>query len=397
MKQKVAVGTIVAKNYLARARVLAGSLRLHHPELTITLLLADEVEGRFDPAGEPFPVVLLHELPIPGLRRLLFRYGRQQVAVAAKPWLLAHLLDEGAPAALLLDPDMLVLDDLGPLLDAVRGHAIVLTPHLLAPLSGAGRVERELAVLRAGAYNGGVLGVSAGSGAFLEWLKRRLLEHCRHAIGEGMHFDQRWLDLVPGAFDDVHILRDHGVNVAYWNLAERPLSGPGEALRAAGRPCRLFHFSGFDPEHPRRASRHAPHLTWEELGRAQPLFERYRTLLEAAGQREAGRWPYAHDRFSDGVEIPGVARELYREAGSPEALGDPFRDEAVRRWLTEPVDEGRSLSRLWEGVHRRRPDLQAAFPDIHGRDREAYLEWTRRAGAADHGVPEALCTVGVAE
>ena len=396
MSQGVALGTIVAKNYLAHARVLAESLRVHHPELRLSVLLADEVEGCFDPAREPFRLVHLPELPIPGLRRLLFRYDRQQVAVAAKPWLLAHLLDEGANAALLLDPDMLVLDDLGPLLDAVRRHAVVLTPHLLAPLSGAERVERELAVLRAGAFNGGVLGASASSRAFLEWLQGRLLEHCCHAIGEGMHLDQRWLDLVPGAFDDVHILRDPGVNVAYWNLAGRPLSWQGEALRAAGQPCRLFHFSGFDPERPRQVSRHAPHIPWDELGPAQPLFERYRALLEAAGQREADRWPYAHGRFSDGVEVPDVARQVYREAGSPEALGDPFRDEALRRWLMEPVDEARTLSRLWEGVHRRRADVQAAFPDLHGRDRQAYLEWTRRHDA-DHGVPEALRALGGVE
>jgi Methyltransferase domain len=400
--QDIAVGTIVTKSFLGHARTLAHSLQRQHPELTLFVLLADEVGGCFDPAAEPFRVVRLEELSIPGLRPLLFRYTTKQVLTALKPYFLDYLLAGGARGALLLDADLLVLADLEPLLDATVNHSIVLTPHLLSPPRDADRVERELVVLRAGVYNAGVLGVSqtpAGR-CFLAWLQRRLHGHCHHAIEQGLHFDQRWLDLVPGAFEDVHVLRDPGCNVAWWNLAERPIRVREDGVTAAGRPCRLFHFSGFDPAHPLTVTRYAPRPTLAEVGPAVILFERYFGLLEAAGQERASRWPYAYGRFADGVAIPDVARQLYQAAASTEDFGDPFRTDGARsflRWLTEPVDAAGSVSRLWDAVYRLRPDLQRAFPDVLGGDREAFLKWTHRTGWRDHSIPEPLRGCGRGE
>ena len=62
----IAVGTIVAKNFLSFARVLGWSLRQHHPDVPFFVVLADQVDGRFDPAAEPFEVVPLEHL---GIRR----------------------------------------------------------------------------------------------------------------------------------------------------------------------------------------------------------------------------------------------------------------------------------------------------------------------------------------
>lgn len=72
----VAVGTIVAKNYLSFARVLANSFLEHHPKIPFFVLLADEVEGCFDPDAEPFALLRLEEMAIPGLPR--FRFNRYQ-------------------------------------------------------------------------------------------------------------------------------------------------------------------------------------------------------------------------------------------------------------------------------------------------------------------------------
>ena len=51
------VCTIIAKNYLAAARVLAASLRENHPESRCHVLVIDGVEDSFDPAEERFEVV----------------------------------------------------------------------------------------------------------------------------------------------------------------------------------------------------------------------------------------------------------------------------------------------------------------------------------------------------
>jgi len=92
---ELAVATVVAKNYVSFARVLAESFLRQHPDIPFFALLSDEVDGHFDPAAEPFRLVRQDELGIPDLPRLRARYDRRQIAVASKPYLLSHLLDRG--------------------------------------------------------------------------------------------------------------------------------------------------------------------------------------------------------------------------------------------------------------------------------------------------------------
>jgi hypothetical protein len=56
--------TIIAKNYVAHARVLATSLREHHPGATCYVLVIDDVERYIDPASEPFELVRPDQLDI---------------------------------------------------------------------------------------------------------------------------------------------------------------------------------------------------------------------------------------------------------------------------------------------------------------------------------------------
>src|SRR2546421_2012121 len=129
--ETLAIGTIVAKNYLPFARVLAESFRHHHPDTPFFVVLADEVDGYFDPASESFSMLTLRDLAIPHLERFCFQNSRQQVITAAKPYLLSYLLDQGFASAVFLDADILILGNLDPLFSVVEKHAIVLTPHLL--------------------------------------------------------------------------------------------------------------------------------------------------------------------------------------------------------------------------------------------------------------------------
>lgn len=273
----VAVGTIVAANYVAFARVLAASLREHHPDVPFHVLLADDPDV-LPLAAEPYRLLTLQEIGIPDLEDLVTRYDRQQLAIATKPFLLHHLLRQGYERAVFLDADVLVLGDLSPLLH--HPAPVTLIPHHLHPLPDA---QRELQVLVSGTYNGGVLGVEGSPGArrFLDWWGRRVRQYCHHDRELGVHFDQRWLDLAPSFFECTGTLRDPRIDVAYWNLPERRAVTPA-----------LFHFSGFDPARPDSVTRHVPGMTIQELGETAVLFRRYAALLEQAGWRESSRWPY---------------------------------------------------------------------------------------------------------
>ena len=394
--ETLAVGTVVAKNYLPFARVLAESFRRHHPDIPFFVLLADEVEERFDPAAEPFSMLTLRDLAIPQLERFCFHYSRQPLVVATKAYLLSYLLERGFSSAVFFDADILILDNLDPLFALVERNAILLTPHFLAPLAGDDRAERELNILLSGTYNGGFLGVSGtpSARAFLAWWQDRLYEYCRHAVGAGMHYDQHWLDLVPVFFEGVHILRDPTYNVAYWGLPERNAHVPGNLRPVGTQPCRFFHFSGFDPEQAPAITRYSPRLTMGNVGPAVSLFDHYTTLLNAAGYQTAKNWPYAYDHFDNGVPIPNVAREIFRNLGTAaDRFGDPHRASGAGsyfRWLNEPIDPGGNsaltLTHLWRAIYEQRPDLQAAVPDGLGGNRANFIHWARTAGVEELGL-----------
>jgi hypothetical protein len=364
------------------------------------VVLADEVEGCFEPASESFSILTLRNLAIPDLEHFCFHYNRQQVVVAAKAYLLSYLLDHGFGSAIFLDADILVLGNLDPLFKIVEKHAILLTPHLLAPLEGEQRAARELNILLSGTYNGGFLGVSDTSStrAFLYWWQDRLYEHCCHAVAHGMHYDQHWLDFVPVYFDGVHILRDPTYNVAYWSLPERNAYLPAPPLPGDAGPCRFFHFSGFDPEQPPAVTRYSPRLTMANVGPAMSLFDHYANLLDAAGYQAAIKWPYAYNCFDNAVPIPDAARQLYRDLGAAVAsFGDPRRvagSGSYFSWLNERLDGASEsslpLTRLWQGVYEQRPDVQMAIPDALGANRANFVQWATNFGIKEMGIHESL-------
>jgi hypothetical protein len=335
-----AIATIAAKNYLSFARVLVDSVHAVHPDVTVFLLLTDEIDGYFDPGAERFRLLALNDVGIPDGPRVRFRYDRKQLAVAAKPFVLDHLLDRGFNAALFLDPDILVLNDLTALFAEVSRHAVVLLPHLLAPLAGPSAVARELNILLSGTFNAGCVGVSqVRSGRdFLAWWQARVLLHCRHDVAAGVYFDQRWLDLAPVFFDDVFVLRDTTYNIAHWNLPERRVEADGHTLVVDGRPGRFFHFSGFDPDRPDAVTRYSTRLTVSGLGAAAAIFRRYAALLDAAGHASTRAWPYAYGRFDNGAAVTPRMRALYAALGDgAAAFGDPFQtahSDSFWHWLT---------------------------------------------------------------
>jgi hypothetical protein len=346
---RVAVATIVARNYLSFARVLARSLRERHPHVPFLVVVAAEPDTDWQLEGEPFEIVALDNLGIPDLGRVCFRCSRQELAVLVKPFLLRHLLDRGISGGIYLDPDTLVVGDLTPLFVEVARHAIVLTPHLLQPLEGDGRIARELNILQSGTFNAGFVGVSdmPATRDALAWWQDRLLADCSAAVDRGVYYDQRWLDLMSILFDDVSVMRDVGCNIAYWNLPERHVQVSAERILVNGAPARFFHFSGFEPEHPTVPSRYSPWRWDGSSADAAVIYRRYAELLMAAGHDVTSRTTYGFDYFDNGAPISSQARDLYKSLGATVAdFGDPFqtsRPDSYFRWLSdnhpEAIDE----------------------------------------------------------
>ena len=388
--------TIVAKNYLAQARVLARSFVRHHPDARVFVLLVDEPEGRIDPAQEPFELVRLEQLRLPDLRRLLFQYSVLELCTAVKPALLRWLIEErGATELLYLDPDIEVFDRLEPVFEALATHSIALTPHITSPVDD-GLLPDERSFLRVGAYNLGFIALRADGRALsmLEWWDARCATLARARPDLGLFVDQKWVDLVPGLFAPVAVLTDPGLNVAYWNLAARPVRRDGERWTAGGAPLRFFHYSGYDPAYPDEVSKHQTRLAMSDVGAAAALFEAYGRRLLAEGWRACSRWPYSWAAFDDGTPIAPVVRDLYLSLGvEAERFGDPFSTDgetSFLRWLTEPSEEVPELTNLMLHVPRFHAPLARQVADPTGAGRGDFAEWLAQDGYRELELPRHL-------
>ena len=83
--------TIVARNYLAQARVLIDTFRTHHPDGTFHLLLVDEPDTE-RPEVPGAEVVMIDEIGVEPavLEQMIVSYQLIELATALKPWLLRH-------------------------------------------------------------------------------------------------------------------------------------------------------------------------------------------------------------------------------------------------------------------------------------------------------------------
>lgn len=401
IRREPAFCTIVARNYLAQARVLARSLSNFHPERRLHVLVIDAEPG-MDASAEPFQLVSPNDLSLTPdeYRNMATIYEVTELATAVKPWVLALLLDRGASAAIYLDPDIEIFAPLDDLVTQAVENEILLIPHTLKPIPEDGLRPTPDDVRLSGVFNLGFLGVSPEAAPLIEWWQNRLRRDCIVSVDEGLFVDQRLMDFVPGFFRHfVH--RDPTSNVAYWNLHDRTLSWTGEAFEVGGRPLRFFHFSGYDPLVPSHLSKHSepnPRIRLIDQPALARLCEQYGSKLLAAGYRECIELKYGFGTSASGLPIDRRSRRLYRasliafERGEVQTPPpDPFTmggSDAFTAWLAEPHVPESTVSRYLYGLYLERGDVRAAFPDLRGPDANRYLEWVTIDGRADPPIPD---------
>src|SRR6188768_489364 len=126
--------TIISRNYLSHARILASSYLQHHPGAHFYVLSIDVLPDGWD-AGKDVRVVGPEELDLPFFSELCFKYDVTELCTAVKPALLSLLLNRyHEETVAYLDPDILVMRRLDELTATLRTSEIVLTPHLLKPI-----------------------------------------------------------------------------------------------------------------------------------------------------------------------------------------------------------------------------------------------------------------------
>jgi hypothetical protein len=124
-------------------------------------------------------------------------------------------------------------------------------------------------------------------------------------------------------------------------------------------------------------------------------------LIDAPAKPRISTNPFLNNnRFDNGVIVPTMAIRLYLLLDPP--LKARWHDTITSTsetsfyaWLKAPADEDPRreggiprVTNLAHYVYGRRPDLQAVFPDVFGRDRSAYATWFLRHSQGEYGFDE---------
>ncbi len=389
--------TIIAQNYLDRARLLTDSFLAQHPRGRVFVLSVDGWKQAPPSDADRFTRVDAAALRIPHFKQMAFRYDVTELSTAVKPFWLKFLFARYDLTRLLyFDPDICFYQPFHPLWRALDEYDAVLTPHLLAPLD-AGELPSELDILKSGVYNLGFIGLkkTARVDTLLDWWGERLEKECLHDTARGYFVDQRWADLIPAYCPRTHIWRDETYNVAYWNLSQRKLACEKGTWRINGKPLTFFHFSGYKPDTPTQLSTHFKRALPTDTPALTELLREYGNALRARGYTEVKGIPYGHSTFSDGTPIPIEARRMWRDLHGEQHWSRPFRvddktsyfawlntDESPRT-ASEPL-----VTNLMLELYRLRSDVNTLWHEPLGKDRAAVVNWYLNSGAHEHRLPE---------
>lgn len=386
------VFTIVSRNYFHFALSLMASVAEHLPGTRRVVTICDEREGLVAP-DPGIDLLGIEDIGIAALDAMVVQYSILELNTAIKPFVFSRLFAQASVERVIyFDPDIQLFSSGARLLQHLRDADVVLTPHLTAPLADD-KHPSDLSILQSGTYNLGFVAMRRceETARLLRWWQGKLERDCVVDIPRGLFTDQKWMDLVPGFCTRTVVERHPGWNVAYWNLAHRQVESGAGGFTVNGLPLFFFHFSGYDPRSA-SISKHQDRFTLAACTPAtQQLFAQYTERLAAAGKERYAAMPYAFAKLADGTLLPDCARRAVRrhlDWGRPRP---PLRSAAgaqfVIDFLTQPVDELQPpVSRVALQLYEDRADLQAAFPDMLGSRREAYLNWFAERAGPEAGV-----------
>jgi glycosyltransferase involved in cell wall biosynthesis/SAM-dependent methyltransferase len=386
--------TIYDRARVGAARVLARTLREHHPDAALIALFAGpEDPPHVDGAeivtldgivgdGSWWPRVAATEAP--------YRDG------VLLPLLLAHAASNEPDAPLVaLGAETRVTAPLTALLDAAAEAGVVLVPMTGGRLEEDEELEPPATwVDAAGSVNRRVFAVSPGAAldALLDgWPEAGITDVRARPAELTADAVQRHLDrfaTAPGA--DVRMLADRGTGVAYWNLPLREVAGDDpDALTAGGDRLALLDLAGFDAQ--------SPEAPWQQtrvrLSRTPALaalLRRHAEELLAAWPATPGA-PFTADWH--GRPLDETLRELIRRALAEGALTDaPWTLEGTRQldeWLDQPGERGAAagLTRYHIAIWESRDDLRSVYRHLDGPDGPGYAGWLHVYGPKDHHIP----------
>lgn len=320
---ELAVCTIITKSYLPYARTLASSLAEHNPGITLYVLLADRVDGYFDPSLENFKFIYLEDLfHAEEIDRMCFYYTAFELCCALRGVLHEYMFDKtNIRKWIFLDSDIMIFSPLDVIFEQLETTSILLTPHnSIIPIDDKYIASCEISFLKCGLYNAGFLGLNRTntSKEFIGWFKNRLKNFAfddstnQESMSRGLFVDQLWLNLVPLYFKEVKYCLEPGANLGYWNFFDRTLTKDSSgSIRVNEEPVIFIHFSGWDINNPNAVSKYSSIYDEKNPNYWLEISETYKDNLLENGYSICAEFPYAFKCFHDGKSILLKMRRQY--------------------------------------------------------------------------------------
>jgi hypothetical protein len=324
--------TACSVNYLDKAIAMCLSVLDHHPDARMVILLADG-KRKISQSHSRISILWAQDIGFPDYLKCAFKYNIIEFNTALKPFVARHLL-RSYETVIYLDPDVCVFSPLESVFSSLESHSAVFTPHATTPYIGEGR-PRDRDLLRFGSCNLGFFAVkrSNSSDLMLRWWHDCCKVDCFYDPHQGLGVDQKWIDLVFSFFDDMKILKDIGLNVAFWNLHEREISSREGTWYVNDKiPLKFVHFSSFieadEDAVADKQTRYAPGSR-KDFSRVASIYRSY--LIEAKNFSKVDDSSYSYGKFSNGDNVSAALRRFYAISEQTDIVNadDPFQDGGV--------------------------------------------------------------------
>ena len=266
-------------------------------------------------------------------------YDVTELATAVKPLVLRYLLERDRAPSPTSTPTSAFFDEIDEIARLTETRRRAHAPRRLPSVPRDDEKPTEIDLLASGTYNLGFIALAPGDDAerLIDWWSERLRFDCVIEHAMGVFVDQRWFDLVASVVPRFHVLRDPGVNVAYWNLHERVVERDGDNYTVERTAAALLSLQRLRS---RPAHSPCPSTRPEYASPTSPSSPRSaRTTpaqLRRRGIRRDGREPWPYDQLADGTPLTPQLRRLYARGRARRAPSGSRRSPRPARRSSSP-------------------------------------------------------------
>ena len=214
------------------------------------VLVADANRDELPPDGDDLVYLGFERIESQLPKLIRYYYDAFELCNSLKPYLIGELFAHfAATHVIYLDSDLLITGSFTSVWEGFGSASLLLSPHQFGPPSLNSGLISEANVADMGFLNGGFAAWRGGPAAdrMLSWMRTRFVVQGFCDRQHGMFVDQKLLPLLLQYFpDDVRILRDPGVNIAFWNAYERSVYRAADGhWRVQDSDVLFFHLSGY--------------------------------------------------------------------------------------------------------------------------------------------------------